>query len=84
MQSKYLIYTTFDEVYEVDKHRLSIRDGFVHAKAAKTGENEQVSVMLPFSSVKKVEEVLPTSTPEDVSKVPSNLKMWKFGEKPED
>lgn len=81
MANVYEIYLTNDEIVSVDKRKMSIRDGCVHANGPIIGGNRQASLIIPLSSIKYIQEMLlPDAEPKPDEG--QNIKMWKFGDLP--
>jgi hypothetical protein len=70
-----------EEIISVDKRKMSIRDGCVHANGPKMGEIEQAALIIPLNSIKYIAEILTPDVNTSAVKE-ENIKMWKFGDLP--
>ena len=71
-----------EEIVTVDKRKLSIRDGYVHANGCKIGENEQMSLIVPFNSIRYITEIVVPDDNSQPKKENENIKQWRFGQEP--
>lgn len=84
MANKYKIHCLYiDEVIEVAKRKLTIRDNYVTVNGAKIGEKSPMTLILPLSSISFIEEIQDPDSPGVQPRKPGgNLKQWRFGTKP--
>ena len=84
MANKYKIHSRYiDDVIEVEKRKLTIRDNYITVNGAKIGEQLPMTLILPLSSIAFIEEIQDPDSP-GVKPVgePANLKQWRFGTQP--
>jgi hypothetical protein len=69
------------DIIACDKRSMSIRDGYVQLSGPKIGEHQHLSMIVPFTSILYIEEIMDTDVNSGV-KPESNVKMWRFGTEP--
>ena len=84
MANKYKIHSRYiDEVIEVEKRKLTIRDNYIQVNGARIGENKPMSLILPLTSIAFIEETQdPDSPGVKIQDKTANVKQWRFGTEP--